>query len=521
MGMPKGLSVGVSSGMFMAADAAEKQAYLTIPRKLFYAAMKGVNFTQMDLESITEFGEPGLVEGVKKIKEMGMTFGIHAESYAMGGTEKPISMLDSAIETEYEHAHLRLKEHLDGCIKIGAEYLLIHSSESTAFVRLGMHLQPVRVVDPWGRPMSEFLDENPKIFNWAIHYKPLIEVCRPRMTDYDFFYERLVENFKRDNEKREPNGEEEKEIKKIATEHAKDEMKRYLSSGDMSYGAERIAYYIIAKWMQDNKDSLWQNIVGRKIPENDFPLLKNYKDWVPAVSAKYVAGHFKPKDSRYFDPLKIIEKNKLVFVFETPMGGSGIEGLQRLSRPRDMYYLSKEIGSPLIGFAMDFEHMLGAKIDPQKEIESLPKGAAEKCFVMHLGFPTPHNPAHIPLALGSPEQLWIYKRLWELRQKGQKNAWFIFERGGGPDPVKQSVVVIRNLVKYLEKNVEPMKLPEEFYGFPPGGPNVKLQELAMRDHFLDPLKGLLSVSEEEYTFLGKTVAEKPRGAEKWPKERYR
>ncbi len=48
-----GYVVGVSSGMFMVASQEEKEQFLTVPRKIFRGGLEGVNFTQLDIESIT------------------------------------------------------------------------------------------------------------------------------------------------------------------------------------------------------------------------------------------------------------------------------------------------------------------------------------------------------------------------------------------------------------------------------------------------------------------------------------
>ncbi|NOZ81913.1 MAG: hypothetical protein GXO63_02065, partial [Candidatus Micrarchaeota archaeon] len=162
-----GYVIGISSGMFMAAGENERESYLTIPRKIFFGSLKGVNFTQLDLETVKEFVEPHLEEGVKRIKELGMKFGVHGESYSMGGTAKPLCFLDSALEFSYIHAHQRLIEHLKGCAKIGAEYLVIHASENVPWISLGEHLQPTKLVDPWGRPLSEFVEENKDLKEWV------------------------------------------------------------------------------------------------------------------------------------------------------------------------------------------------------------------------------------------------------------------------------------------------------------------------------------------------------------------
>ena len=97
----KGYTIGFSSGMFYIVDQNEKQNFLTMPRKMFRGALEGVTFTQIDIESITEFKEPYLKEGIDRMKRIGLQFGFHGESYAMGGGEKPMGMLDSCIESEY------------------------------------------------------------------------------------------------------------------------------------------------------------------------------------------------------------------------------------------------------------------------------------------------------------------------------------------------------------------------------------------------------------------------------------
>ena len=155
-----GYIVGVSSGMYMMAQQDEKGQYITIPKKIFRGGMEGVNFTQVDIETITEFNEPYLEKETEKIKNLGIEFGVHGESYAMGGGEKPMGMLDSAIETNYIHSHDRLIKHIDGCGLIGAKYVNIHPSETMPFLKLNMSFQPTTLVDPWGRSFKEFFKEN-------------------------------------------------------------------------------------------------------------------------------------------------------------------------------------------------------------------------------------------------------------------------------------------------------------------------------------------------------------------------
>jgi len=513
-----GYILGVSSGAFGLVEQKEKPNLMTIVRKIFAGGLEGVNFTQVDLESITEFREPYLEEGVKKIKKLGITFGFHGEFYR--GRERPLEVLDSAIESDYTHSHQRLIEHIEGCGKLGGKYINAHPSQSPPFITLGKELQPSKLVDFWGRPLADFLKENTKILDWIVTERKLGEksflwesLTRESPTSLIKYYEERLEYY----HKKEPSPEDRERFHREAVKKVKNDFLEYISSSALSHGAEKIAYYVIAKWMQDMDDPLWKSIVGKRIEEEKFP--EKHTEWVPAVSAKYIWGHFNPiNTSKFKDPKPILEKYKIYWAFEAEMGGGGVEGMSRFVRPRDMIYLCQAIKSKWVSICIDFEHLLSQNIDIKKEIESIPFGSANYVKLLHLGFPTSLAPAHMPIPLGSKEQLWIYERLFELRKKGMKDAWMIFERAGAPR--EKSILAMRLIKEFLEKDVPPKELPFEFFGMKPGGPDVKREELAMREHALDPLKGVLAVPEEEYTFLSRTAAEKGK-AEEWKKEKYK
>ena len=514
-----GYTVGISSGAFGLVDQKEKQSLMTITRKIFAGGLEGVSFTQVDLESITEFNEPDLDFEIEKIKRLGITFGFHGEFYR--GSERPLEMLDSAIESDYFHSHERLIQHLEGCGKLGGKYVNFHPSQTDPFIRLSTRLQPTKLVDPWGRPLKKLLEEDKGLQNWIIK------------DDNEFLWEFLHTTPKNAIEsqfehyvdvhksqfKEEPSDSDKHKYREKAVKDVKNYFIRSISTSSLAYGSERVAYYIIAKWMQSNGDPLWRMIVGENIKDKDLPKPNKIKKWVPAVSAKYIFGHFTPKEEKTFnDPKKIMDKYKIYALFEADMGAGGVEGLSRIIRPRDMIFLCQSIKSKWAGVCIDFEHILSQNINPKEEIETIPNGAAERVKLLHLGFPTPLVPAHMPIPIGSKEQLWLYQRLYELRLKGMEEAWMIFERG--PAPREQVILVLRLIKEYLERNVPPMELPVEFYGIRPQGPEMKRQELTMREHALDPLKGMLSIPEEEYTFLSKAAAEKGK-AELWKKERFK
>jgi len=515
--------LGVSSGMFMAASQEEKEQFLTIPRKIFRGGLEGVNFTQLDIESITEFVEPYLKQEAEKIRELGIRFGVHGESYAMGGMEKPISLLDSCIESNYLNAHIRLLQHIEGCGKIKAEYINIHPSETPPFPRLSMHLQPTKLVDFYGRPLEKFLKENKDILEWAAQQDFINDIMRAQFrvpTEED-----ILEDLKRRYEvvnRKKPGILEEAELRIEAKKRRKETLEtlllNFVSTTDLAYGSERLAYYITAKWMQRHNDQLWKTIVGKNMRDKDLPELEKIRKWVPAVAAKYIWGHFNPKDPKYKDPKPLLEKYKIRFIFETQMGESGVEGLHRFSRPRDMIFLCKAIKSNWVGVCFDFEHVMSHNIDPKEEIESIPFGMAKYIKVCHLGFPTPHVPAHMPIPYGSREQFYLYERIFELRKKGFEDGWLIFERGAAGRGT--SLLAMRKIKEFLEKDTVPKELPLSFYGLEEGAPDIKKQEVAIREHALDPLRGVLAIPEEEFTFLSKAAVEKQK-AKEWEAEKYK
>ena len=101
----------------------------------------------------------------------------------------------------------------------------------------------------------------------------------------------------------------------------------------------------------------------------------------------------------------------------------------------------------------------------------------------------------------------------------------VFERGGGKDPgefISTSVESIRMMIEELNKDTNPEQLPVEFFGVSPKGVlSPQRQEVIIREHALDPLKGMLSVPEEEYTFLSSEAIKKGKKPEEFKKEEYR
>jgi hypothetical protein len=591
--------IGVSSGIFsVARERGPREAiqYAGLSRKAQYCITKGVQFVQIDLENIAEFQEPNLAENMEKIKKMGISFGIHSESIAFGGREIPF--LDSSLQYDYERSHKRLELILREAGKLGAKYVLLHSSESPGFLVLSRDLQTTLLVDFWGRPLKELLEENPDLLDWAIRQYFILEIALhrsrlpPNFDDsvelirreyvepklFNKYVEELSEKKQKEKVKYDPEtkrkyierltSEEMEEIRnearekareeslKQALEMAKEELKnaliKFMEVSEVAYGSERVAIYIVGKFMEMKNDPLWNDIINsnveyyaklEKMPKDEWLEKKGikslslddrefrlfYKLWVPAVSAKYIWGHFSQnkrpsKDPRYADLKKIIKEYGAIFVLETPMVAA--EEYSRMPNPLQIHCLVKHIGTEYARVAWDLEHMLAANVNPEVVIDVLPEGEGKFIKVIHAGYPAPLAPAHIPIPMGSEQQLYLYKIYYLLRQKGfgvdtESNYYLVFERGGGEDPIRQSILALRIIVKYLEKNTPPEELPPEFYGVSPEGFLSPLrQRVAIIEHAFDPLKGMLMVPEEEHSLLSRAAIEKGK-AEQWKKEELR
>ncbi|MFQ6009769.1 MAG: hypothetical protein ACE5J7_01460 [Candidatus Aenigmatarchaeota archaeon] len=515
--MPKDYVIGVSSGIW---GVIKKEEVLGINKKLQWIATSGTNHVQVDLETINEFKEPDLKEKIERSKKsLNINFGIHGEARPIVGMDT--LPLDSALMADYIRAHDRLMIHVKECSKLGAEYCTIHSSESKPFIVLWHELQSTNLCDFWGRPLREFLEENKRIAEWllSIKDKPQLGDILRHIPSADYILrEYLIPHYKSEHEGKMPD---EKELKKLKEEAHGEAVKRlinFVNSGESHYGGERIAYLAVAKWMQSERDYLWDKIVGRIL--DDKTMLTKTEKWVPAVAAKYIWGHFCPRKGGYPDPKPILKDKRMYFCFEAPMAERGYEGYMRLVTLTDIYYMCEAIGSPWVGMTMDMEHMMSCNIDPKKDIENLPPKGGQRLKVVHVTVPTPMNPSHLPVPLGSEAQLYIYERLYDLRKKGFKTGWWIFERGGEEGLIKDTVTVMRMIKKYLEKGVDPKKLPPEFFGMDMEAADWKTQVLKVKDHAFDPLKGLLVTPEEQMGVFGEAAKEKGKIAE-WLKEKYR
>ena len=628
--------IGVSSGWW---SITKSEELLGLARKLGSATTYGVNFVQVDFESIAEFQEPDVVRNIKRMVDtLQMEWGMHGE---IGET----MALDCALEVLWKRSHMRLHQYLDAIYykfileedyrEYIPKFIVFHASimPTIAMIVERFRYAGNLTVDLQGElDWINFITREEKLKKWVEDSGLLyfligresalalgsIDEIKDRIAEWAIGKEAEKEEVKKRIQERVEelmkSGIPQREGVSIALEEIKKEIRenpnklneyawrffrevtkiRFVE-GAISY--EDVAYLIVARYLfekrEDPKEPLWKlffpdycdekgwdRLQSEKFKINFFDLQKGEvrlpPEIVAIVASRYIIGHFSEKNKEEFiaeekrvytkinkekykefeeflnkTPFeKIIEINKKIsekkgkgihfrVVFENPeKEREGEEGLQRIIHFSDIYRMVKAAhmiaGFPCLGIVFDQEHYLHNNLDPLKEIEDIKKitnDVGDYLLVFHVGAPKPYHPAHEPIDIGSEAQYWIYKYAYELRKLGfgkNREGIFIFERGGargGQVPAQfigQSAAALRIIVEYLEKNVEPEKLPPDFYGVSSREILSEERQLAIiKEHFFDPLKGMLQVPEEEYTFLGEKAIEKGKRPEEWKKEELR
>lgn len=342
-----------------------------------------------------------------------------------------------------------------------------------------------------------------------------------------------------------------------------------------SIDQEEWAYAVVAKYLEFKKDDpdepLWKMYFQNRSMDDlekewstDVKQIKLFDkargvvnlmpEIVAMVATRYIIGHFHEQNlpeflqdrkiefksknlewDKFYEktPIEKLNKLKIFFTFETPdIIENQREGLQRIIHAKHIYQLVKAFNNDYILGWFDSEHYLHNGFDPVEEIRSCPDNMGEYFLGFHVGAPKPYSPGHDLIDVGSEAQRWIYIYSYELRKKGfglKHPGIIVFERGagrgGGQTPAQfigQSVTSIRLIVEELLKDTPPEKLPLSFFGVSPEGFASPERQIAMmKEHYWDPLKGMLSVPEEEYTFFSKAALDKGKKPEEFKKEELR
>ncbi|MFH1445301.1 MAG: hypothetical protein ABIF08_02355 [Nanoarchaeota archaeon] len=320
-------------------------------------------------------------------------------------------------------------------------------------------------------------------------------------------------------------------------------------------------FHIMAHYLFFNKDPMWiemaklyKNVLNRYgLDYNDNEWLerawrsaetendKEFKEFFYAVvGAKYLEGHikklfdwmsgdFKNELAKHDDgkELQDIAKNLVIAIENPDARDPSHAGMFILWRLRQIYAAVKVIRKTLktdkVAIIVDHEHIASQGLDAWLEVketaEEIPD-FGEYIISVHSNHPNPLHP-HEPVELGDVK---LYELLWHWRKTGlgkKGTAFLMFERGGGEDPFKRSVEALRMMAKYLEEDVEPEKLPLEFFGLKgPISGMVQRQMQIIRDHAYEPMKDLLEMPEEEWGLLSAEARKKGR-AEVWKKAEMR
>ncbi len=293
------------------------------------------------------------------------------------------------------------------------------------------------------------------------------------------------------------------------------------------------------------------------------------EDIVTAVAAKYIQGHLFVKDEWAMDTLpewlykigalslpgvkfnnesvwdyierggsKTDGKPILVFVETEQPPKDSLAGRLRIMKAKHHIILVKSVveyasklieeGGPdiiprdqgpykdIFSYNMDFEHLSTNLIDPVEDVKTLDDGEGAYIKMLHVNAPRPYGGQHGPLFMLNEELYTLYEWMWTLRQKGMKNAYFIWEMGSYG--IFQTALAFRRMAIALENDIPPDELPPEFYGI--DETILAEQKRVLIEHAYDPLEGLLLQPEEKHTFLGSAAREKGR-LDKWLGEEHR
>jgi Pyruvate/2-oxoacid:ferredoxin oxidoreductase gamma subunit len=539
-----------------------------------FGATAGVQFNQVDLDTILEFIEPDMKLFMKRYKkELGIEVGLHGEIQPA-----PVQ-LESAERREWDQSHDRTVVTIRGCADLGFVYLNIHTSNKIQLIQEERQLRPFghtyQVVDFKGRPFWELAEEKNEggkaVKNFIIRmFEKGAGGINREIASEEFFKNRfdayqknlnndiLQEALRRIRQLGQPQTEDviDGAFRRVVREWQDNGIIR-TREAEFYYGCwkdSRFAKYLldtgeidgyiaVATYMIATNDPLW-NIVGPA--EGSTPHEKAEDAYVnrhelfnAAVAMKYLEGHLttneKSENKKLLEGKSILEfcnEKKVYVLLETPHSSEGNEGLWRLYHPLHYQHLIRKLNSPYLRITIDFEQVMGQRIDIDEDlIKKMPPDFGKLIYLLHLGEPVPyHGTAHIPIAIGGHGMHILYRWIYALRKAGFKDGIFIFERGSGRRPgegnqpgvvFEESVRAVRQVIKYLEQETKPQELPPEFFGISVENPEVfARQRVIMREHAWDPLEGLLIQPEEKHGFFSRAAVEKGKG-EIWEKRKYR
>ncbi|MBI2579847.1 MAG: hypothetical protein HYW27_03020 [Candidatus Aenigmarchaeota archaeon] len=331
--------VGISSGFW---NIAKDPNLLGLAQKAGgFGATGGIQFNQVDMETISEFQEPRLKENMKKVvKDLGIEVGLHGEIGEMSGFE-------SAQRKIWEQVHLRLVQTLKNAAELGFIYVNYHLSTNLQVQqeedRLKFFGHQYQMVAPDGKPLASYVRANKAAKEFAV--RQLIEMrtsvdeelsseyWRKEMEKAEREAAQEFENYKKSDDFRNWKEGIENRVKSGITtrEQADAETRRYLESvrrqitdnrreavnrrirtedmpGDIIFDmwerspfgkyyiryGEIGAYWLIGKFMIETNDPLWKGVVKTDVVQEAYNA--HVKEFNEALSMKYIEGHLTLND---------------------------------------------------------------------------------------------------------------------------------------------------------------------------------------------------------------------------------
>ncbi len=498
---PQHYKVGVSSGDPAIAKSVGVTA-VTVTKLVSGAIFKGGEVIQVDVDFPTTITPHDKAELQNIARVHNLTLAMHAS------VAYPFD-IDSPERKDYILVEKELPEYIKVAAEIGMKFIVIHNSYNISptyekdVVDYYMGTPVILFVDPDGKPfVGRFRG---KALDWYVNHTIQRRPGRANDVINNVLHQKFKSN-ERINEYLSKLSEAEYEALRVSI--LKENIKSLLTSGISKYDVFRI----VAWNMYEEKDYLWQTLAEGKRPDVLEAEGREMK-LANAVVAKYVQGHIKKVK-------RTLEEKGVMLILETPdLRNPEARGLFTLVRPTDAYYLVKGMNSRNVRMAIDFEHLASHGYNLVQEIASTPGDIGKYVGVMHLGsYPSPAH-SHIPIEKGDT---FLYGLLWMLRKKGMKEAYLIFERGGGRDEEvwKQSTDNLKQMAMYLEKDISPKRLPPEFHGY--SRDEFEHDRRIMEEHTFDPLQGLLESPQLQHTWLGReAITKKGLRPEEWAKEEYR
>lgn len=496
---PRNFQVGVTSGL-PSVDRA------TLVEEAMGSIGKGCDLMRLDVESFNHL-TPKDKEDLKNLSEyQGMRWAIHGD---LG-----VDMTRSE-ETDWRHADKSLKEYIKMAKEIKAVYVNFHASVfPTPAIQAAIARTYEVHVDPDGKNIKDLFLKTPEAQRWFVKERfrgyTTAEKTRSIIAKLEleagFDQKQIRKKWEELSKKGE--GDVDKIFMEEAIKDARDDFDGRVT--------EWTAYVIVAWWMYKNGDSIWKALCGNKNPQQliDSGDPEDLIKLVDAVAGAYTRGHLK----KYLGDM---EKGRVYIILENPDARrEDLRGqrLFRLMHPTNIYHVVRSIGSQWVRLSIDWEHMAMHGYDPWGEAKKFPNDIGE--FVLNFDVNSHPNVNHTqhPVERGDVH---LYRLLWEVRRRGCKRAYLMYEWGGRRADEKrwqESVPALKTIAKMLENDVLPEELPPEFFGLDAG--EVEFEKRIMERNMFKPFEGMLEFPELAHGWLSGELKKKGR-LEQWAKEEFR